>query len=91
MSWVRLIMRNRRRGQLRRDDTFYDIGANIGFFTLLAARLRVRAARSWHGTLLPNIEQLRKNVALNDFENVTIIPAAVSAEESIGRFSDRRP
>lgn len=69
-------------------DTFYDVGANIGFFTLLAARL---VGPEGHVVafepLAANVEQLRKNVALNRFANVTVVAAAISASESVGLFS----
>ncbi len=69
-------------------DTFYDVGANIGFFTLLAAKL---VGSEGHVVafepLAANVEQLRRNVALNGFANVTVVAAAISARESVGLFS----
>jgi FkbM family methyltransferase len=61
---------------------FYDIGANVGFFTLLAAR---RVGPSGHVVafepLPENIATLRRNLALNGFEHVTVVPAAVGRAE----------
>jgi FkbM family methyltransferase len=73
---------------LGRSDTFYDIGANIGFFTLLAAKLVGPEGTVIAFEPLPsNVEQLQKNVALNNYTNVAVVAAAVSAEETVGQFS----
>jgi FkbM family methyltransferase len=60
-------------------DAFYDLGANVGFFTLLGARL---VGPSGHVIAVEPqpaaVEGLRHNVELNGFRNVTVIEAAVS-------------
>jgi FkbM family methyltransferase len=61
--------------------TFYDIGANMGFFSLIAWRRvgpggRVRAFEP----LPESARTLRHNVALNDARNVEVVEAAVGAE-----------
>lgn len=63
-------------------DVFYDIGANVGFFTLIAARLvgprgRVVAFEP----VTANAAAIRRNIALNHFTNITVIEAAVSDHE----------
>jgi FkbM family methyltransferase len=63
-------------------DVFYDVGANIGYFTLIGARLVGPAGRVV--AVEPQPEALRRlhhNVALNRFANVTTIEAAVGDEE----------
>lgn len=73
---------------LNHGDTFYDVGANIGFFTLIAAKIVGPEGRAVAFEPLPaNVEQLRRNVALNNFANVTVIAAAISDRESMGQFS----
>ncbi len=64
---------------LRPGDTFVDIGANLGLFSLIAAHLvgpkgRVHAFEPCAKTL----ERLRGNVALNRFTNVTVHDLALS-------------
>jgi len=64
---------------LRPGDTFVDIGANEGYFTVIASRLvgpagRVLAVEP-QARLAP---VLARNLALNSCANVTIIPAAIS-------------
>lgn len=55
---------------------FVDVGANIGYFTLLAASLGARAI-AYEPT--PKVfERLRENIALNGFRDVTPVNAAVA-------------
>jgi FkbM family methyltransferase len=71
---------------LERGAAFYDVGANIGFFALIAARLVGE-----HGVVvafepLPeNVEQLRRNVALNALP-IEVVPAAVTCMDGSVRF-----
>ena len=59
-------------------DVFYDIGAAVGFFTVLGARLVGPGGRVCAFEPLPaNAAALRHNVALNGFDQVAVIEAAV--------------
>jgi FkbM family methyltransferase len=80
----------------------YDLGANIGFFTLLAARLVGEAGRVF--SFEPDSEnaaRLRRNIQRNGFTNVTVVDAGIwsitqnlsfvaadftSPDHGIGRF-----
>jgi FkbM family methyltransferase len=76
---------------LKPGETFYDIGANIGFFTLLAARLvGPKGAVVAFEPLPANVDQLRKTIALNDLSNVTVVASAMSSTESVGQFAPGR-
>ena len=57
----------------------YDVGANIGYISLMAARLVGDSGRVFSFEALPaNIARLKQNVALNQFqERIQIIHAAV--------------
>lgn len=67
----------------------YDIGANVGFYTLLAAKLVGEHGRVISFEPLPrNLELLRRHVSLNRFENVQIVDAAVSRESGEASFDD---
>ncbi len=63
-------------------DTFIDVGANVGYFTLLAARL---VGPSGHVVAIEpapeNLKILRYNVAVNAAHNVRIVAAGVSERE----------
>ena len=68
------------RAIIRPGDVFLDIGANVGFFTILGARLVGDSGSVVAFEPEPrNVAALRDNVALNDFANVTVVAAAVSS------------
>lgn len=59
--------------------TVVDIGANIGYFTLLAARLAGKKGKVYTFEPEPrNYNILLKNIALNGYGNVVPVPKAVS-------------
>ena len=67
---------------------FYDVGANVGFYTLLASRLvgeagKVVAFEPSHR----NLAFLRRHVGMNRCGNVQIYPAAVADRKGKGRFN----
>jgi FkbM family methyltransferase len=68
-------------------DVVYDVGASIGFFSLLAARLtgpegRVVALEPAPGPA----EAVRVNAALNELPNVTVLEAAAGTEQGRERL-----
>lgn len=57
----------------------YDIGANVGYFSLLAAELAGPQGQVYAFEPLPrNIEFLRKHIKINQIENIEVVEAAVS-------------
>lgn len=61
---------------LEGSSTMVDVGANIGWHTLVAARV---ARRVWAFEPEPsNVALLRRNVELNRLGNVTVVPKAVA-------------
>ncbi len=72
---------------LTEGSTFVDVGANIGYFTLLAARRvgpkgRVLAFEP----MAPNHALLTKSVQLNGFQNVELFPVALGDADGVARF-----
>jgi FkbM family methyltransferase len=64
---------------LRPGAVFYDIGANVGFFTLLAARMVGPAGRVYAFEPVPaNASAISRNAELNGFANVAVRQVAVS-------------
>jgi FkbM family methyltransferase len=64
--------------RLRPGAVFYDLGANIGLFSLLAARLVGAAGKVF--SFEPDAEiaaRLRRNVARNGVSNITIVEAGI--------------
>lgn len=67
----------------------FDIGANVGFYTILAARLVGCDGEVVAFEPLPrNIKFLRQHTRLNHLENVTVVGAAVAEVAGATRFSE---
>jgi len=67
--------------------TVLDLGANVGFYTLLAAELVGPSGRVHAFEPVPrNLQYLRRHIALNGLTNVSVIEAAVSDASGKRRF-----
>lgn len=74
--------------QITRDTTFIDVGANVGYFTLLCSRL---ARNVYAFEPVPAIfERLSNNVRLNGLGNIRAFQLAVSKEKSRLRLFESR-
>ncbi len=68
---------------------FFDIGANVGFYTLLASVLVQDAGRVYAFEPCPrNTRYLEKHVAINKTQNVTVFRAAVGDHSGECRFEE---
>jgi len=66
--------------------TFYDIGANVGFYTLLGSVL-VGTGKVFAFEPVPrNLSFLRRHLALNHVQNVEVLEFAVSNENGTALF-----
>jgi FkbM family methyltransferase len=69
-------------------DVFYDIGANVGFYTLLASFSVGTSGKVFSFEPLPrNAGLLRRHLALNAIKNAQVFEAAVADVDGISRFS----
>jgi FkbM family methyltransferase len=72
---------------LRPGEVFYDVGANVGFFTVIAAAVAGPAGKVFAFEPVPlNFAYLEYNCRLNDFRNVECVEAAIgssSREETL--------
>jgi FkbM family methyltransferase len=72
-------------GLLQPGAVCYDLGASIGYFSLLMAR---KARQVYSFEPAPHAaEQVRRNLSVNRFENVELIPSPVSDSKKIVTFS----
>jgi FkbM family methyltransferase len=72
---------------LRPNMTFYDVGANVGFLAVLAARLVGNSGQVHCFEPLPaNVEQIRHNAGLNGFSQIAVHPAALAQTDSTATF-----
>jgi len=70
----------------------YDIGANVGFYTLLASRLIGPTGHVYSFEPLPrNVGYLECHIALNGLGNVSVTSAAVSDYDGRARFKESHP
>ena len=68
--------------------TFYDLGANIGFFSLMAARLVGPQGRVFSFEADPEIAaRLRENLSRNQFTHAQVVQKAVWSETSTVSFA----
>lgn len=68
---------------------FYDIGSNVGFYTLLASALVGERGKVFSFEPLPsNLLFLHRHLALNCTENVIVVEAAVSDASGQARFAN---
>jgi FkbM family methyltransferase len=76
------------REELRPGDVFYDVGANIGAFTLIAARSLAAEGHVYAFEPHPaNLVSLERNIVANDrTDRVSILPLALAAEPCRGTF-----
>jgi FkbM family methyltransferase len=67
--------------------TVYDLGANVGFISMIAARLVGPDGRVVSFEPLPaNVRQIKHNAALNGFSHVTVFEAALGREDGQACF-----
>jgi FkbM family methyltransferase len=73
---------------LKEGDVVFDIGAHVGFYTLLGSLLVGRRGQVVAFEPVPrNLTYLKKHLQINSISNVEIVEAAVSERHGHGRLS----
>ena len=66
----------------------YDIGANVGYFSLLAAVLTGSQGQVFAFEPLPrNVDFLKKHISINNLDNIQVIEAAVADHDGRATFA----
>jgi FkbM family methyltransferase len=75
------------RERIRPGATVFDVGANVGFFTLLASKLASESGRVYAFEPLPrNLDFLDRHVRINDLANVNVVGLAIAATSGEAHF-----
>ncbi len=73
--------------ELKIGDVVYDIGANVGFYSLLAGVLVGETGHVYSFEPFPeNVRELRRHLAMNHIKNCTVVGAAVSFADGEATF-----
>ena len=73
--------------RFKKNSTFFDIGANVGLYSIYAAKLTGANVYAFEPSVL-NLEILYKNIDLNKLnEKICIVPIALNNENSVDRFN----
>ncbi len=76
--------------ELRAGGVFFDIGANVGFFTLIGARCLSPSGMVYAFEPLPdNVSALRHNLDINRLSHVAVMPEAVADQCGSADLVDR--
>lgn len=68
-------------------DVVFDVGANVGFYTLLAAsRVRPNGTVVAFEPLLENVRYIERHIQMNRVDHVRIVQAAVGRNSGKARF-----
>lgn len=74
--------------QIKQGMVVYDIGAHVGYYTLVAAKSNVEGKIFAFEPSKENLKILKEHLALNNVKNVTTIQAAVSDKSGKSQFED---
>ena len=74
---------------IRPDDVVYDLGAQAGFYSLLASRLVGRQGAVYAFEPLPrNVRFLQKHIELYGVTNINVFELAIGGTDGTARFAD---
>lgn len=73
--------------EVKKNDVVLDIGANIGYYTLIFARLVGEGGKVFAFEPDPvNFELLKKNIEINGYKNVVLVQKAVSEKSETAKL-----
>lgn len=75
--------------ELKPNDVVYDLGAQAGFYSLLASRLVGANGAVYSFEPLPrNVRFLQQHIKLNGITNISVLELAVGQTDGMARFAD---
>jgi FkbM family methyltransferase len=74
--------------QLKPSMVFYDIGANVGFYSLFASQVLPQGTIYSFEPVPRNIAYLRRHLALNGVQNVHVLEIALSEQDGHATFEE---
>lgn len=75
--------------RIRPGDVVFDVGANVGFFSLLASKLVGPTGQVYAFEPFPrNLDYLGRHLRMNDVRNVVVQSLAIAATTGVARFGD---
>lgn len=73
--------------EIKKDDVFFDIGANVGFYSLLGAEIVGSSGKVFAFEPLPeNFKYLKKHIEINNYKNIYSFEVAISNKVGIAFF-----
>jgi len=73
---------------LKKGNILFDIGAHVGFYTLLSAELVGKEGKVFSfEPLMANYEYLKKHIEINNYKNITPFNVAVSDKDGFALFT----
>lgn len=76
---------------LKSGDIIFDIGANVGFYSLLAAELAGEESRVFSfEPLEENFNYLKKHILINNYRNIFLFKEAVADKNDFGFFKKEK-
>lgn len=74
---------------LKQGDVFFDIGANVGYYTVLGSKLAGKSGKVIaFEPSVRNISYLYRHIQVNKLDNVIVVPAACGNKTSLVSFSE---
>ena len=90
LGWYEMEKQSAFLSLIRPGDVVYDVGANVGFYSLLASVLVGPKGRVFSFEPLPrNLELLRRHIGENAITNCEIVASAVSDRKGTARFDSQ--
>ena len=74
--------------EVKSDSVFYDIGANVGYYSLLASTLVFPGKVYAFEPVAENVRYIERHLALNDIRNVEVLKFAICDQVGTSTFQD---